>query len=153
MQVKPTVCFLNNGTGDPFNGVTPINVGTAQDTRSIAVADIDGDGDIDVMEGNFNQTNRLFLNNGTGDPFNSVNPINVGTAQDTWFISLADLDSDGDIDVMEGNIDQANRLFLNNGTGDPFNGVNPINVGTAQDSRSIALADIDGDGNIRCAGG
>ena len=140
--------FLNNGTGDPFNGVTPINVGTAQNTQSIALADLDGDGDIDVMEGNFGPANRLFLNNGTGDPFNGVTPINVGTAQNSQSIALADLDGDGDIDVLEGNQNQANRLFLNNGTGDPFNGVTPINVGTAQDSRSIALADLDGDGDI-----
>ena len=65
------------------------------------------------MEGNFsNQANRLFLNNGTGDPFNGVTPINVGTAQDTLSIALADLNGDGDIDVLEGNAGQANRLFF-----------------------------------------
>ena len=52
---------MNNGTGDPFNGVTPINVGTAQDTPSIALADMDGDGGIDVLEGNLGQANRLFV--------------------------------------------------------------------------------------------
>ena len=148
MEAQANRLFLNNGTGDPFNGVTPINVGTAQATFFIALADLDGDGDIDVLEGNFNQANRLFLNNGTGDPFNGVTPINVGTAQSTQSIALADIDGDGDIDVLEGNFNQADRMFLNNGTDDPFNGVTPLNVGTAQDSRSIALADLDGDGDI-----
>ena len=143
--------FLNNGTGDPFNGVTPINVGTAQVTRSIILADMDGDGDIDMLEGNAGQANWLFLNNGTGstgDPFTGVMPLGVGTAQSTQSIALADMDGDGDIDVMEGIFNQTNRLFLNNGTGDPFNGVSPINVGTAQGTFFIALADIDGDGDI-----
>ena len=76
--------------------------------------------------------------------FDNATGTDVNTAQATLSIALADLDGDGDIDVLEGNNNQANRLFLNNGTGDPFNGVTPINVGTAQATRSIVMADLDG---------
>jgi len=99
-----------------FDAATGSDVGSAQDTRSLALADMDGDGDIDVMEGNANQTNRLFLNNGTPDPFIGVTGIEVGSVQATFSLALADIDGDGNIDMMEGNGNsQANLLFLNNG--------------------------------------
>jgi hypothetical protein len=104
--------FLNNGGANPFNGVTALAVGGAQNTLSLALADMDGDGDIDVIEGNEVQANRLFLNNGTANPFNGVTPLAVGSVQNTTSLALADIDGDGHIDLMEGNYSQANRLFV-----------------------------------------
>ena len=39
--------------------------------------DVDGDGDVDLVVGNMNQRNRLYLNNGTSDPFNGVTGSNI----------------------------------------------------------------------------
>ena len=36
---------------------------------------------------------------------------------------LGDVDADGDLDVVAGNVDDYDRLYLNNGTADPFNDV------------------------------
>ena len=122
--------YLNNGTADPFNGVTGTNIsGDAQQTYSIALGDVDGDGDLDLVAGNMSQANRLYLNNGTADPFSGVTGTNIsGDAHATCSIALGDVDGDGDLDLVAGNWGQTNRLYLNNGTADPFNGVTGIDI-------------------------
>lgn len=44
----------------------------AEYTLSIAVGDVDNDSDIDVVVGNVGESNTLYLNNGTSDPFSEV---------------------------------------------------------------------------------
>ena len=92
----------------------------ANKTTSLAAGDVDGDGDIDLVAGNDNsgtgQVNRLYLNNGTSDPFSGVVGSNVTADEEsTGDVALGDVDSDGDLDLLAGgSYDHKNRLYLNN---------------------------------------
>ena len=110
-------------------------------TVAIAVGDMDGDGDLDVVAGNNNQPNRLYLNNGTSEPFNGVTGSDITSdSHASWSVKLGDVDNDGDLDVVVGNWNQANRLYLNNGTADPFAGVIGSNISTiSYDHIEIAI--------------
>jgi hypothetical protein len=151
--------YLNNSTLSPFDKAVGIEIGmeTATDyTQTLAIGDVDGDGDLDVVTGNFyQQPNRLYLNNGTATPFNGVTGTEIGLDTDyTQAIALGDVDGDGDLDVVAGNASEVNKLYLNNGTTTPFNGVNGTEIGLdTNDTWAIALGDLDGDGDLDLVAG
>ena len=130
--------YLGSGTADPWGAAAGIDITADVDTtRALALGDVDRDGDLDLIAGNdASQQNRLYLNNGTADPFNGVAGVDVTNDNDrTTSLALADVDDDGDLDLIAGNdASQRNRLYLNNGTSSPFAGVAGSNISTDRDS-------------------
>jgi hypothetical protein len=105
------------------------------------MGDVDRDGDLDLVAGNYNHANRLYLNDGTGN-FGPGTNI-TSDAHDTASVVLGDVDRDGDLDLVAGNFNsQANRLYLNDGTGSFGPGTNITS--DAHDTFSVALGDVDG---------
>jgi hypothetical protein len=141
--------FVNNGGATPFSGVAAIDVGSAQNVNSIALADVDLDGDIDIVDGG-NYLTRLFRNNGTATPFDGVSAVTVGTSvTDTQEVKLVDYDQNGWLDLLEANLDGDNKVFLNNRSSNSFSAVKAVSFyDNEQRSTAIAAADVDRDGTL-----
>jgi len=147
---QPNQVYLNNGTSDPFNGVAGTSIGSDTDTTfDVVLGDLDNDGDLDIVAANGSDINKVYLNNGSSNPFSGVSAAQIGTFYSSSAVALDDMDGDGDLDLMVGNYYDRHELFLNNGTSNPFNDVDAIIVGTEMDhTEALALGDMDGDGDI-----
>lgn len=133
---------INNGAGTFTSNK---NLPGSEPTFSIAIGDVNGDDLLDIVEGNYGVSNRVLLGDGTGS-FTAITQT-IGT-YNTRSIKLADVDGDKDLDMIEGNYRQPNRIWRNDGSGN-FTDTNQMLVdGTDDYTTSIAMGDIDGDGDI-----
>jgi hypothetical protein len=120
-------------------------------------ADLDGDGDLDAMIGTRYFGFQYFANTGsaTAPAFGSAVPNPAGLTSTSFrdVATLADLDDDGDLDVVTGNLPGTLRLFLNTGTA----AVPAFAAGATgafgfpavvSPLVSPAFADLDGDGDL-----
>lgn len=112
-------------------------------SNALAVLDLNGDGAMDLLTGNVG-TNLALINDGRGhfrDETLERWPQN-GESR-TQDLELADVDGDGDLDVIVGNEGQ-NQLFLNAGGRlvDATQSALPVRV---DETREIKSVDVDGD--------
>lgn len=109
-----------------------------------AVADIDADGDLDIVVANEFRPNILLLNDGAGR-FSDGSERLPRTQHDSEDVGIADFDADGDLDIMiVSEDDLINELYLNDGDGTFTDASDRIPVtGT---TNGLVVADLDGDG-------
>jgi hypothetical protein len=152
----PNMIYLNNGTADPFNGVSGIAVGTQDIAYVAALGDVNGDGFPDMAVANSNHApSRLYLTNGAPLTSGNYSTIQIGTdlgyGQD---VQIADVNGDGKPDLILTYIVAGTSatdpsgiaIYLNNGTSNPFNNVTPLRLLVGQSVEAIAVADLNGDG-------
>jgi hypothetical protein len=134
---------INNGTtGDVLESVTfgPQH----NDSRTAVVGDVNGDARPDLIVGNFNQPNLLYINDGSGNPFDLLSGIPIGSHSDpTVALALVDVNGDGFPDLVAGNNGAPNRLYFNNGQG-VFTHASGIDLGNGATTAVLAV-DLTGD--------
>ncbi len=147
--------YLNDG-GGVFTDVTATHMPTDQAASlDLEFADVDGDGDPDLVVAGFvSERNRLYLNDGSG-VFTDVTAARMPALfHRTTSIAAADFDEDGDIDLLFGNQQIAfssrteqNRLYLNDGKGLFIDG-STLLPSDFENATDIAAGDLDADGDV-----
>ena len=130
---------------------------TGEWTNKVELADLDGDGLLDLLFANGGdystpgtpEGNRAFVNGGPGARFVERSAEVFGPTPDlTRVIKARDLDGDGDVDVFVGNTYQTqSRLFVGEGDGRFTERTGnlprmPLSIGDAE------AGDVDGDGDL-----
>lgn len=168
---EPNAIWLNDGAGHfADSGQRLIGHGTSWDvTYAVALGDLDGDGDADILFGNAIQApDTVWYNDGTGR-FEFHREYPMQPADEFGYsmsaaVALGDFDGDGDLDAYVGNCcrgqwikssagqidaqgfsDAYNAVWLNDGAGRfTDSGQRLGNWATG----GVALGDLDGDGDL-----
>jgi pimeloyl-ACP methyl ester carboxylesterase len=147
--------YINNGKGyftDATDAYLP--QGVAMESRKIAVADADKDGDPDLFFANvtFQQQkpaqNRLYLNNGKGK-FTDVTATQLPADNDNTIDAIfEDVDDNGTMDIVLGNVfGGAVKIYTNDGKANFTENTQAI-LGKLhyRDALGLIAADLNGDG-------
>lgn len=120
----------------------------ADNTAALALADVDADGDLDLLAGNASEPSLLYRNDGTG-AF-TVAPTHLPTpALAATTVASADVDGDGDVDAYFAGVNQQ-ALYTNDGTGHFVDATSQLPLVAGIANRAV-FADLDGDTDIDLA--
>jgi hypothetical protein len=144
-RTGPVNILRNDGNGN-FTLTDPASIGIRHEAEDgVTTADVDNDGDLDLLLAGSDGQGHLYFNDGHGT-FTHAQSFS-GTAG--YMGGFADLDNDGDVDLyFAGDA----TVFLNDGAGRYAAGPAVPVVGS-NDPRGVAFADLDGDGDLDFAFG
>jgi len=117
--------------------------------ESVALGDLNGDGNPDLVSANYSNNLSVFLGVGDGT-FGAATNVSVGKVPNS--VAIGDLDRDGHLDIVATNLGFAGDsnvsvlLGVGNGT---FGTATNFSVGNAP--HSVAIGDLNGDGNFDLA--
>ncbi len=130
--------LFNDGSGH-FD-YSPQTLQTGQSCTDVALGDFDGDGDADAFISCTNSApGMVWINNGSGIFSNSGQALGTGNS---YGVDMADLDNDGDNDVVCANWTVPSQVWLNDGDGNFTEGFVIENNNYA---KSVKLVDHDYD--------
>ncbi len=147
------VYLLENGGASGFRLVGSLPGVQGAFHFAPALADLDGDGDLDLALGTWNEGVQLWRNEGTARAVAFAGPDSLVTLSRGSHASpeLADLDGDGDLDLVAGESSGEVNLWRNDGTPRTprFTLVTDRLLDLDVGRRSApAAADLDGDGDL-----
>jgi hypothetical protein len=107
------------GNGDGTFG-SPVNFGTGDDlTMDIVLCDVNNDTWSDIVVGNHQEQDVVYINDGDGTFDTTM--YNFGSGSDyTYALAFGDVNNDTWVDIAVGNLERQNYVYVNDQSGNPF---------------------------------
>jgi hypothetical protein len=147
--------YRNTTTSGQISFASKVDFATAQSPRAVAVADIDGDGKLDVVVTNLSaNTVSVFRNTSSLTAISFASKLDFTTATQPAGISVSDLDKDGKPDLVINTINMEGYVSVlrNTTSGSAISFATKIDLQSNGGSiENIATGDLDGDGKTDIA--
>ncbi|MFC1707308.1 FG-GAP-like repeat-containing protein, partial [Planctomycetota bacterium] len=159
-----TVFYARTDTGlnplfldSPSKTFAPENAAVMSEPSAVAVGDLNGDGELDIVSANRGSQNvTVFLAPfplaTTKTPSYDLKPNNTAVLDQPVSVALDDIDGDGSLDIVTANmVSHTLTVFLQTQSGfrsTPNFTIDPDEPSVFASPRSVALADLNRDGRV-----
>lgn len=125
---------------------------TVDGIRGVYACDIDNDGDNDILSSSYYDNEiALWLNEG-GVPIVFTKQIIDNNLSSALYIYAADIDSDGNIDVIASDVDAGEIVWWKNDGNNPITWIKQSITTSFPTAHGVFACDIDNDGNMDVLG-
>ena len=148
LQDPGKVAWLKNLGGKGNFSEAKVISESITEPKFVEVGDLNSDGYVDVVVRSFEDESLSWFQNLDGNgTFSEKKDIAIG-GEDIYQIFLADIDDDGDIDIISNSSYNDDKLFVLKNMNGNGNFSSPIVILTSiADKASVVIVDIDGDGD------
>jgi len=141
------IAWYENTDGQGTFGPQLIIPASTDGAESVYSIDLDGDGDNDVLSASCADDKIAWYENTDGLGAFGAQQVITDNADGAWSVYSADLDGDGDNDVLSASYWDSKIAWYENMDGQGTFGSQQIISTNAYDPRSVFSADLDGDGD------
>ncbi len=151
-EAANTIAWWENTAGDGSAWTEHVLSSTFGNARSATAADVDGDGDLDVLGAAYGADTIAWWENTGNGAFNPIPKVVSNTFGGAFDALAADLDGDGDMDVLGAAWNAGTIAWWENTAGDGSAWTQRILSSTFAGAESVYAADVDGDGDMDVLG-
>ena len=142
------IAWYENLGGDPPSWAASTISSVADMAYSVFAADVDGDGDLDVLSASVNDDAIAWYENEGGEGASWTARTISSVADGAWSVFAADVDGDGDLDALSASFNDDAIAWYENLGGDPPSWTASTISSAADSARSVYAVDVDGDGDL-----
>jgi len=146
------ITWWENTDGYATNWIEHVLDGSFDGAVSVCASDVDGDGDMDVLGAAANADDITWWENVGGGASNWTKHIVSGDFNEARSVCAADVDGDGDLDVLGAASSADDIIWWENTDGNGTNWIEHSVDGAFDGAYSVYAADVDGDGDLDVLG-
>ncbi len=141
------VRWLENDGAQPPGFTARTITSNADGVEVVAAVDLDRDGDLDVASASFNDDKIAWYESNGASPPTWTERVITTTADGAWWVGVADMDRDGDLDVLSASVQDTTLAWYENDGSIPPGWTERV-ISSSIQTRRCAVADLDGDGDL-----
>jgi len=151
-QLDDDITWWENTNGDGSSWLEHTIDGNFNGVDALCAIDIDGDGDIDVVGAGYDGNSIGWFENTMGDGSSWTTHIVDASFGQAHHVYAADVDGDGDADIIGAAFADDDLTWWENINGDGGAWTEHILNGDFDGARAVYAADVDGDGDMDILG-